>query len=118
MNYGFNDDKEKVEVVEKVVLNAQATVAANSTEYIYFSVSTLANHGIIAEDYEKWFIIGIEQKIGDLPYKSLIIDFENHATYPNIVTFDDIGGLCIDVKNYLNVSQTVKLRVALMKVEE
>ena len=115
MAYGFDSDKNKVEVIEKVVLTAQATVAANMSELIYFNTATLANYGITSDEYEQWFIIGMEQKAGSQNYTPAII--ANDTIYPAVVTFDDIGGLCISVFNKANATQTIKLRVALMKVE-
>lgn len=116
----FKNDDEWIEqnVYHKddiVVLTTSGTVNANDSEIFTFTPSALENNGIDASEHDKWFIVTMQQKVGNRPFE--LVPYNNEI-YPLLYLFDETVGLRITVLNNTSAQKNVQLKVMLMRVED
>lgn len=117
--YFKNDDEWiKQNVYHKddiVVLTTSGTVNANDSEIFTFTPSALENNGIDVSEHDKWFIVTMQQKVGNRPFE--LVPYNNEI-YPLLYLFDETVGLRITVLNNTSAQKNVQLKVMLMRVED
>ena len=123
MVYGFNDNKEKIEVYSKsdfvVITKTSSNVAAGTETFATIYNSDLVAAGINPADINKYAVISVEQKLGTGSFHSGIIGSTN--VLPRVVRIIESSPqnnyMRAYVKNTSESTNNVTVRVVLLKVE-
>lgn len=124
MIYGFNNNKEKVDVLPKgdiVVITTSVTVSAGETAYARIYQPDMAAAGMVDGNPNKYILIGIEYKdnLDNRWMKTPIV--YNGAVYPHVGVIPSHGGtfeMRIHCYNSGDSEVTYPVRAMFMKVSE